>query len=118
MTARARCGLAKIRKCGGLLFGRFPSKLKEAKYTSYVRPAILQGSEAWCLKESELRILRRTERSMVRAMCGLQLKDRKRSKDFMLILNETINQLEQKISGKMTFADQSGVLASIRLLLG
>ena len=30
---------------------------------------------------------------MVRAMCGVQLKDRKRSMDFMLGLNETIDQL-------------------------
>ena len=66
-----------------------------AVYKSYVRPAILYGSEAWCLKESEMGILRRTERSMVRAMCGVQLKDRKRSKDLMLMLglNETIDQL-------------------------
>ena len=40
-------------------------------------------------------ILQRTERSIVRAVCGVQLKDRKRSKDFMLMLgmNETIDQL-------------------------
>ena len=40
-------------------------------------------------------ILRRTERSVMRAMCGVQLKDRKRSTDlmFMLSLNETIDQL-------------------------
>ena len=40
-------------------------------------------------------ILQRTERSMVRAMCGVQLKDRKISKDlmFMLGLTETIDQL-------------------------
>ena len=38
---------------------------------------------------------RRTERSMVRAMCGVQLNDRKRTKDLMLMLglNETIDQL-------------------------
>ena len=30
---------------------------------------------------------------MVRAMCGVQLKDRKRSTDLMLGLNETIDQL-------------------------
>ena len=56
--------------------------------------AILHGSEAWCLKESEMGILRRTERSMVRAMCAVQLKDRKRSTDlmFMLGLKETIDQ--------------------------
>ena len=40
-------------------------------------------------------ILRRTERSMVRAMRGVQLKDRKRSTDLMLMLGlkETIDQL-------------------------
>ena len=41
-----------------------------------------------------MRISQRTERSMVRAMCGVQLKDRKRSADLtvMLGLNETIDQ--------------------------
>ena len=56
---------------------RFPQKLKGAVYKSYIRPAILYGSEAWCLKESEMGILRRKERLMVRAMCRVQLKDRK-----------------------------------------
>ena len=28
--------------------------LKEAAYTSYVKPAILCGSKAWCLNESEM----------------------------------------------------------------
>ena len=47
---------------------KFPLSMKGAVYRSYVRPAILYGSEAWCLKESEMGILQRTERSMVRAM--------------------------------------------------
>ena len=66
-----------------------------AVYWSYVKPAILHGSNAWCLKECEMGILRRTERSMVRAMCRVQLKDRKRSIDFMFMLGlkETIDQL-------------------------
>ena len=74
---------------------RFLPKLKGAVYKSYVKPAILDGSEAWCLKERDMGILRRTERSMVRAMYGVQLKDRKRSTDLMLMLdlNETIDQL-------------------------
>ena len=40
-------------------------------------------------------ILQRTERSTVRAMCGVQLIDRKRSMDlmFMLGLKKTIDQL-------------------------
>ena len=42
-----------------------------------------------------MEILHRTERSMMRAMCGVQFKDRKRSMDlmFMLCLKETIDQL-------------------------
>ena len=88
------CG---FRECGELLFGRrFPLRLKGAVYKSYVKPAILYGSEAWCLKENEMGIVRRTERSMVTAMCGLQLKDRKRSTNlmFMLDLKETMDQLD------------------------
>ena len=52
-------------------------------------------SEALCLKESKMGILQRTESSMAGAMYGLQLKNRKRFKDFMLMLglSETIDQL-------------------------
>ena len=61
VTARTRCGWIMLRVFGKLLYGRgFPLRLK------------VYGSEAWCLKESEKGILRRTERSMVRAMCGVQ----------------------------------------------
>ena len=62
MTARTRCGWAKLRECGELLYGRrFPPKLKGAVYKSYVRPANLDDSEAACLKESETGILRRID---------------------------------------------------------
>ena len=78
VTARTRCWWVKFWECGELLYGRrFPLRLIGAVYKSYVRPAIQYGSEAWCLKESEMGILRWTERSMVRAMCGVQLMDRK-----------------------------------------
>ena len=45
--------------------------------------------------EGEMVILHRTERSMVRAMCGVQLKDIKTSMDLMLMLglNGTMDQL-------------------------
>ena len=40
-------------ECGDLLYGRrFSPRLKGAVYKSYVRPALLYGCEAWCLKES------------------------------------------------------------------
>ena len=96
VTVRARCGWVKFRECGELMYGmRFPIRLKRAVYRSYVRPALLHGSEAWCLKESEMVILRWTDRSMVRAMCGVQLKGRIRCTDliFMLCLHETIDHL-------------------------
>ena len=79
-----------------MLYGRrFPLRLKEAVCRSYVRPAILYGCEEWCLMESEIGILQRTKRSMVRAMCGVELKHGKSSMDlmFMLGLREIIDQL-------------------------
>ena len=33
--------------------------------------------ETWCLRENEMAMLRRTERAMVRAMCGAKLMERK-----------------------------------------
>ena len=96
VTAKTRCGWVNLREFGELLYGRrFPLKLEGPVYRSYVRPEILYGSETWWLKESEMGILRRTERSMMGAMCGLQLKDRKRSTDlvFMLDFSETLYQL-------------------------
>ena len=84
MTARTRCGWVKFWECSEFLYGRrCPLILDKAVYGSYVRPAILYGSEAWCLKESEIGIY--TERFMVRAMCGVQLKDRKMSADLMFM---------------------------------
>ena len=43
-------------------------------YESFVRLTIVYGIEALCLKESEMGILRSTERSMVRSTFGVQLK--------------------------------------------
>ena len=55
----------------------------------------MHGSEVWCLEESEVGIFRRTDRSMANAICGVQLRDRKRSSDlmFMLGLSEAMDQL-------------------------
>ena len=52
VTAGTRCWWVEFRECCELLYGRrFPLRLKEAVYESYVLPAILYGSEAWCLKK-------------------------------------------------------------------
>ena len=56
---------------------------------------MLFGSETWCLRENEMAILRRTERAMVRAMCGAKLMERRRTEDLMemLGLKETVVQM-------------------------
>ena len=57
VTVRTRCGWVKPMECGELLCGmRCPLELKGVVYGSYVRPEILYGSEAWCLRESEMGI--------------------------------------------------------------
>ena len=33
------------------------------------RSAMLYGNEAWCLKENEMAVLRKTKKAMMRAMC-------------------------------------------------
>ena len=70
-------------------------------YWSYIRLAMLYGSETWCLRENEIMaILRRTERAMVRAMCGAKLMEKKRTEDLMemLGLTETVVQMA-KVNG-------------------
>ena len=60
---------------------------------------MLYGSEKWCLRENEMAILRKTERMMVRAMCGAKLTER-RTEDVMemLGLKDTVVQMV-KVNG-------------------
>ena len=50
---------------------------------------MLYGSETWCLKKNEVAILRRTERSIVRAMCGVKLVDKRNTEELMNMLGLT-----------------------------
>ena len=86
VTARVRIGWMKFRECGELLLGRFSLKMKGMVYRSCVRSAMLRESETWCLRENEMVILRRTERAMVRSMCGVKLVDRKNTEELMKML--------------------------------
>ena len=64
-------------------------------YRSCVRSAMLYGSETWCLRESEMAILRRSERAMVKSICGVKLVDRKKMEELMemLGLKETLDRM-------------------------
>ena len=65
VTARAKIGWVRFRKCGELLLGnRYLLRLNGKVYCCCIRSAILYGSEAWCLKENEKAILRKTKRAM------------------------------------------------------
>ena len=95
MTARAGIGWVKFKECGELLNSKgFLLKTKGMAYRSCVRSAMLYWSETWCLKENEIASLRRTERKMVKAMCGVKLMEKKRPEEQMemLVLKETVLQ--------------------------
>ena len=92
-TARVRIGWMKCRECGELLLQRtFYLKMV---YRSCVSSAMLYGSETWCVRKTEMIILGRTERAMVRSMCGVKLVDRKNTEDLMKMpgLKETLDKM-------------------------
>ena len=96
VTTRARIGWLKFRECEELLNSkRFSLTVKGMFYRSCVRVAMLYGSETWCLRENKIAVLRRTERTMVRAMCGAKLMERKKTEELMemLGLKETVVQM-------------------------
>ena len=54
-TVSTRCGWIKFREHGKFLYGKiFCLKLKGAVYMRHKRLTILNGSEAWCLKENDI----------------------------------------------------------------
>ena len=58
-------------------------KMKEKIYRACVQSVMVYGSETWALRVEQLQQLERTERMMVRWMCGVSLKDRKRSQELL-----------------------------------
>ena len=55
LTVRPRCAWVEFKEYGDMLYGRrFCPRLIGDVHRRYVRPAILHGSEVWCLKESEM----------------------------------------------------------------
>ena len=62
-------------------------RIKGKIYKACVQSALTYGTETWAMKEANLQSLERTERMMVRWMCGVSLKDRKRSVDLYSLLD-------------------------------
>ena len=74
--------------------------MKGKVYKSCVRSATLCGSEAWCLREKEMAILRRTERAIIRAMCSVKLLDQRNSEELMdmLAIKESLDRMAKASS--------------------
>ena len=96
LVVRARIGWVRFKECEELLLGnRFLLRMKGKVHRFCVRLTMLYGSKTWCLKENKKAILRRTERAMVRAMCGRKVVDRITTEEQldMLGLKETVGGL-------------------------
>ena len=55
-------------------------------YKACVQSVLTYGTETWAMKKANLQSMERTEQMMVRWICGVSLKDRKRSVDLYSIL--------------------------------
>jgi hypothetical protein len=82
VTARVRCAWAKFRELAPILTSRGASlKVKGKVYRVCVQRVLVYGSETWPVKVDDMQRLERTERMMVRWMCGVSLKNRVSSED-------------------------------------
>ena len=85
--ARVRCAWAKFKELSPILTVRGASyRIKGRIYSACVQSVLIYGTETWAMKADDLRSLERTERMMVRWMCGVSLKDRRRSEDLCNLL--------------------------------
>ena len=99
VARRCRLGWVKFNELASILTSRrFTMRSKGRIYEACVRTAMVYGSETWNVKIVEEGILRRTERSMIRKMCGFKLSDRKNTIELMerLGLKETIVEVVKK----------------------
>jgi len=79
---RVRCAWGKFNQLRPILAVRgFSLKVKGKIYRACVQSVLVYASETWPMKVEDTRRLERTERSMVRRMCGVTLADRGRSEE-------------------------------------
>jgi len=81
---RVRCAWGKFNELKPVLATRGISlKLKGKIYRACVQSVLVYGSETWPMKVEDNRRLERTERVMVRRMCGVTLSDRIKSDELI-----------------------------------
>jgi hypothetical protein len=87
VRCRTRCAWGKFNELAPMLTKRGLSlKMKGNLYDLVVRKSLLHGSETWPMKVGDKQRITRTERSMIRRMCGVSLKDKRRSVDLLQCL--------------------------------
>ena len=76
ITARSRVAWGKFRKLRPILTSSHLSpQFRGSVFNSVVRSALLHGSETWAPTVKDLQRLERTDRAMIRWICGVKLKD-------------------------------------------
>ena len=58
----------------------FLLKIKGKEHQICIRSVILYESETWYLRKREVVVLRKTERAIIKAVCGLSLMNKKNAK--------------------------------------
>ena len=72
--------MGKFRELSPILTARSASlQLKGKVYRACVQSVMVYGSETWAMKGEDMQRLERTERMMIRWMCGVRLSDKKAS---------------------------------------
>jgi len=87
-VARTRCAWKKFRALLPVLTSRrFSLRKKGRAYRACVRSVLLFACETWAVKEDDTQRIERTDRAMIRWICGVSLKDERSSEELLKLLN-------------------------------
>ena len=82
VTTRVRCAWQKFRELSPFLTSKGVSnRMKGKVYSSCVRSCMIYGSETWPMKKEHEQKLQTTEMRMIRWMCGVSRKERRKNTD-------------------------------------
>jgi len=95
---RVKCAWGKFREFSPILTARRVSlKLKEDVYQTCVQSVFVYGIETWAMKAEDMQRLERTERMMIRWMCGVRLSDRIRKASAELLSRLDIESVSESV---------------------
>ena len=97
-STRVRCAWAKFKELSPILVARGTLyHIKGKIYKTCFQSALTYGTETWAMKKANLRSLERTERMILRRMCGVSLKEWKRSVDLYSLLG--VQSIDEVVKG-------------------